>query len=43
MIKASLIKDNIFQSIIIKVEAWQHLGKHGSGKAKNFTSSSEEC
>jgi hypothetical protein len=45
MTKASLIKDNIYlwlltgseiQSIIIKVGAWQHLGRHGTSRAKSF-------
>jgi hypothetical protein len=31
------------QSIIIKVGAWQHLGRHGSGGAESSTSSSEGC
>jgi hypothetical protein len=30
-----------FQSIVIKVEAWQHPGRHGAGGAEASTSSSE--
>jgi hypothetical protein len=29
------------QSIIIKVGAWQHPGRHGAGEAESSTSSSE--
>jgi hypothetical protein len=29
------------KSIIIKVGAWQHLGRHGTGGAESSTSSSE--
>jgi len=29
------------QSIIIKVGAWQHSGRHGAGGAESSTSSSE--
>jgi hypothetical protein len=29
------------QSIIIKVEAWQHPGRHGAGGAEGSTSSSK--
>ncbi|EDL07166.1 mCG1028420, partial [Mus musculus] len=31
------------QSIIIKVGAWQHPGRHGAGRAESSTSSSEGC
>jgi hypothetical protein len=31
------------QSIIIKVGAWQHPGRHGAGRAESSTSSSEDC
>jgi hypothetical protein len=31
------------QSIIIKAGAWQQPGKHGTGGADSFTSSSEGC
>jgi hypothetical protein len=31
------------QSIIIKVETWQHPGTHGKGRAESFISSSEGC
>ena len=31
------------QFIIIKVGAWQHLGRHGAGGAESSTSSSEGC
>ena len=31
------------QSIIIKVGAEQHLGRHGAGGAESSTSSSEDC
>ena len=31
------------QSIIIKVGAWQHPGRHGAGGTKSSTSSSEDC
>jgi hypothetical protein len=31
------------QSIIIKVGAWQHPGRHGAGGAESSTSSSEGC
>jgi hypothetical protein len=31
------------QPIIIKVEAWQHSGRHGVGGAESSTSSSEGC
>jgi hypothetical protein len=31
------------QSIIFKVEIWQHLGRHGAGGAESSTSSSEGC
>jgi hypothetical protein len=31
------------QSIIIKVGTWQHLGRHGAGRAESFISSSEAC
>jgi hypothetical protein len=49
MIKASLIKTAFnwgwltgseVQSIIIKVGAWQHLGRHGAGGAESSMSSS---
>jgi hypothetical protein len=45
-------KDNIIwgwfigsevRSIIIKVEAWEHLSRHGAGAAESPTSSSEGC
>jgi hypothetical protein len=29
------------QSIIVKLETWQHLGRHGAGGAESSTSSSE--
>jgi hypothetical protein len=47
---ANLIKDNInwgwltgseVQSIITKAGAWQHLVRHGAGRAESSTSSSE--
>jgi hypothetical protein len=31
------------QSIIIKVGAWQHPGRHGAGGAESSTTSSEGC
>jgi hypothetical protein len=31
------------QSIVIKVGAWQHPGRHGAGGAESSTSSSEGC
>jgi hypothetical protein len=31
------------QSIIIKVGAWQHPGRHGAGRAESSTSSFEGC
>jgi hypothetical protein len=31
------------QSIIIKVGAWQHPGRHGAGGDESFTTSSEGC
>jgi hypothetical protein len=31
------------QSIIIKVETWQHPGRHGTSRAESCTSSSEGC
>ena len=31
------------QSIIIKVRAWQHQGRHGTGGPESSTSSSEGC
>ena len=31
------------QSIIIKVGAWQHPGRHGAEGADSSTSSSEDC
>jgi len=31
------------QSIIIKVGAWQHPGRHSAGGAESSTSSSEGC
>jgi hypothetical protein len=31
------------QSIIIKVETWQHPGRHGAGRAERPTTSSEGC
>jgi hypothetical protein len=31
------------QSIIIKVGTWQHPGRHGAGRAKSFSFSSEGC
>ena len=44
MTKATLIKDNIdVQFIIIKIGAWQYLGRHGAGRAESSTSSSEGC
>jgi hypothetical protein len=51
MTKASLKKDNIcvcltdseVQSIIIKLEAWQHLGRHPAGGGECSTSSPEDC
>jgi hypothetical protein len=51
MTKATLIKDNTYlglayrfrDSIIIKVGAWQHLGRHGAGRAESFITSSEGC
>jgi hypothetical protein len=50
MTKATLIKTTFnwgwltgskIQSIIIMVGAWQHLGRHGAGRAESSTSSSE--
>jgi hypothetical protein len=50
MTKATLIRitfnwgwllDSEVQSIIIKMGAWQHPGKHGAGGAESFTSSSK--
>jgi hypothetical protein len=50
--KASLIKTTFnwgwlkgseVQSIIIKVGAWQHPGRHGAGRAESSTSSSKGC
>jgi hypothetical protein len=52
MTKASLIKTTFnwgwltgseVQSIIIKVGAWQYLGRHGAGRVKSSTSSSKGC
>jgi hypothetical protein len=54
MTKASLMKkkptfnwawltDSEVQSIIIKVGAWQHTGRHGAGGAENSMSSSKGC
>jgi hypothetical protein len=52
MIKATLIRTTFnwnwltgsqVQSIIIKVGAWQGLGRHGAGGAECSKSSSEEC
>jgi hypothetical protein len=52
MTKATLIKttfnwgwltDSEVQSIAIKVEAWQHPGRHGAGEAESSTSSSKGC
>jgi hypothetical protein len=52
MINASFIKDSIslglatgseVQSIIIKTEAWQCLGRYDAGGAESSTSSSEGC
>jgi hypothetical protein len=55
MTKASLIKEknptfnwgwltgSEVQSIIIKVGAWQHPGRHGTGGAESSTSSSKGC
>jgi hypothetical protein len=34
---------SVVQSIIIKVGAWQHPGRHGAGVAESSTSSSEGC
>jgi hypothetical protein len=31
------------QSIIIKVGAWQHPGRHGAGRAESSMSSSKGC
>jgi hypothetical protein len=31
------------QSIIVKMEAWQHPGRHGAGGAEGATSSFEGC
>jgi hypothetical protein len=31
------------QSVIIKVGAWQHLGRYGEDRAESSTSSSEGC
>jgi hypothetical protein len=39
----SWLTDSEVQSIIIKVGAWQHPGRHGTGGAKSSTSSSEGC
>jgi hypothetical protein len=50
MTKAALIRTTFnwgwligseIQSIVIKVGAWQHLGRHGTGRAERSTSSSE--
>jgi hypothetical protein len=50
MTKANLIRTTFnwgwlrsseVQSIIIKVGAWQHPGRHGAGEAESSTSSSE--
>jgi hypothetical protein len=50
MTKATLIRtvfnwgwltDSEVQPIIIKAEAWQHPGRHGSGRDESSTSSSE--
>jgi hypothetical protein len=52
MAKASLIKTTFnwgwltgseVQSIIIKVEAWQYPGRHGTGGAESSMSSSKGC
>jgi hypothetical protein len=52
MTKASLIKTTFtwgwltgseVQSYIIKVGAWQHPGRHGTGRAESSTSSSKGC
>jgi hypothetical protein len=52
MTKATLIRTTFnwgwltgseVQSIIIKVGAWQHPDRHGSGGAASSTSSSEGC
>jgi hypothetical protein len=51
MTKASLIRITFHwgwltgsegQSIVIKVGAWQHPGRHGAGRAESSTSSSSE-
>jgi hypothetical protein len=50
MTKATLIRTTFnwswltgseVQCVIIKVEGWQHLGRHGTGRAERSTSSSE--
>jgi hypothetical protein len=53
MTMASLIKKTTFnwgwltspevQSIIIKVEAWQYPGRHGTGRVESSTSSFKGC
>jgi hypothetical protein len=52
MTKATLIRTTFnwawltgseVQSIIIKVVAWQHSGRHGVGEAESSTFSSEGC
>jgi hypothetical protein len=52
MTKATLIRTTFnwgwltgseVQSIIIKVGAWQHPGKHGARGAERTMSSSEDC
>jgi hypothetical protein len=52
MTKATLIRTTFnwgwltgseVQSIIIKVGAWQHPGRHGAGGVESSTSSSEGC
>jgi hypothetical protein len=35
------LTDSEVQSIVIKVEAWQHPGRHGAGGAESSTSSAE--
>jgi hypothetical protein len=52
MTKATLIRTTFnwgwltgseVQSITIKVETWQHLGRLGAGRTESSTSSSEGC
>ena len=37
------LTDSEVQSIVIKVRAWQHLGRHGTGRAESSTSQSKGC